>query len=275
MNDLRTLQLAELEILKEIKRVCEKNDIRYFLIGGTLLGAVRTGKFIPWDDDIDIGMLREDFDKFERIANSALDKKYFFQTPNTDEECGTYCCGRVRLEGSTFASNSTPRHWKHNGIFVDILPYDKVIKNKLFERFFFFRFNVLSRVYWKRLKYNPHPSNKLFKLIMNLSFVLYKAVPTSFLKRKLENYHKKYTHLEKYDRIELLNQHPRAFKAELVEKLDILQFEGIDFPIPKDFDNYLTNQYGEWRTLPPVEQQIPHHLEYSMDNIEVGNRKDD
>ena len=267
MTELRTLQLTELDILKEIKRVCDKNNIKYFLIGGTLLGAARDGKFIPWDDDIDIGMLREEFDKFEKIANSELDKKYFFQTPVTDEECGTYCCGRVRLEGSYFASNSTPKHWKHNGIFVDILPYDKVTKNKFFARMFFYYFNVISRVYWKRLKYTPHPANKLFRIIMNVSSALYSIVPTKILKKKLEKYHKKYMNLKEYERIEMLNQHPRAFKSELVEELGTMQFEGVEFTIPKNYDEYLSNQYGDWRILPPVEQQIPHHLDFSITGV--------
>ena len=77
-ESLRKLQLCELECLKEIKRICNENSIPYFLIGGTLIGAVRHKGFIPWDDDVDVGMLRKDYDRFLEIAEKKLNKEKFF-----------------------------------------------------------------------------------------------------------------------------------------------------------------------------------------------------
>ena len=82
-NELRNIQLCELKCLKEIKRTCEKNSIPYFLIGGTLIGAVRHKGFIPWDVDIDIAMPRSDYEKFIEIANNELNSKHECQTYKT------------------------------------------------------------------------------------------------------------------------------------------------------------------------------------------------
>ena len=83
-EELKKLQQTQLEIALEIKRVCQENEIPFFLEGGTFLGAVRHKGFIPWDDDMDIAMLRADYDRFCRIAPEKLGEKYCFQNWHTD-----------------------------------------------------------------------------------------------------------------------------------------------------------------------------------------------
>ena len=116
---LEELKKVELDILIWFADICEQEKLNYTLSYGTLLGAVRHKGFIPWDDDIDICMTRENFERFEKIANTKLQKCFFYQSPNTDSECSSYCCGRVRLEGTHFESTSLPNNWKHSGIFID------------------------------------------------------------------------------------------------------------------------------------------------------------
>lgn len=125
---LKKLHECELEILNEIQRVCEKYDIKFFLIGGTLLGSVRHGGFIPWDDDIDIAMLRRDYDRFLKIAGKELDGHFFLQTSCNDK---TYPKGfaKVRKKGTAFVQKVIEGVETSHEIYVDIFPYDFVRKN--------------------------------------------------------------------------------------------------------------------------------------------------
>ena len=123
-TELRKLQLTEIEVLDEIVRICKKHKLQYFLLAGTCLGAVRHSGFIPWDDDIDIGMPREDYEKFLNIALDELDEKYFLQYYKTDEN---YYLGfaKVRKNNTSFITKGFEKKKGHQGFFVDIFPRNK------------------------------------------------------------------------------------------------------------------------------------------------------
>ena len=122
-KNLRKLQLLQLDIAKAIKELCESNGIPYFLIGGTLLGAIRHKGFIPWDDDFDVGMLREDYERFIKIAEEKLDKKKFFlETWDTEKGYG-FPFAKVKLNGTKYPERNAPKS-VHQGIFVDVFPID-------------------------------------------------------------------------------------------------------------------------------------------------------
>ena len=130
---LRQLQLAELDILLEIDRVCTENNIKYFLDSGTALGAVRHKGFIPWDDDIDICMMRDDYEKFIRLAPEKLSQKYFLQTLKTDPGYNKLHA-KVRKNGTVFKEDANLMRNMNHGLFVDIYPFDYLPKHgkKLF-----------------------------------------------------------------------------------------------------------------------------------------------
>ena len=120
---LRRVQLTQLSIAKEIKRVCDKYGIEYILDSGTLLGAVRHRGFIPWDDDMDIAMTRENYDKFVSVAQTEFKDKYFLQTWETDKNC-PFPFAKVRLNGTSYVENVCEHADIHKGIYVDVFPYD-------------------------------------------------------------------------------------------------------------------------------------------------------
>ena len=258
---LRKIQLCELMCLKEIKRICEKNSIPYFLIGGTLIGAVRHKGFIPWDDDIDVGMLRKDYDRFLEIAPTEIDKETFFlQTPETEDNCYDYEIARVRLNNTHFIQKHRKNLNLHNGFFAEIIPYDDLpntnLKCVLYSKYFRF----MKKLVGYRGGYEYEVTSKKVKKIIFLILVnLSKIIPFKVLDNKMRNYHKKYYNTNS-EKVFLLagayNYKRESHLRKTVSEFTELQFEDDTFKVPKEYDMFLREQYGDYMQLPPAEKQI-------------------
>jgi lipopolysaccharide cholinephosphotransferase len=120
---LRKIQLAELLILNELDRICREHKINYYLVGGTLLGAIRHGGFIPWDDDLDVAMERKDYKRFCDVCRSELDGKFFLQNVFTDKKYHMYI-SKLLLNGTTLVDERAEKLKIQNGVYVDIFPLD-------------------------------------------------------------------------------------------------------------------------------------------------------
>ncbi len=125
----RKIQLIELEMLNEVDRICKKHGIRYYLCGGTLLGAVRHSGFIPWDDDLDIFFPRKDYIKFAEIAPKELPDTMFYQDWHNEFDY-PYNFAKIRMNGTKFCQNEIQHLNMHQGIFIDIFPLDSVPVNE-------------------------------------------------------------------------------------------------------------------------------------------------
>ena len=136
---------VQLKMVEKIQNICKEHGIRYFIIWGTLLGALRHGGFIPWDDDFDIGMLRPDYEKFCKIAEKEIMSPLFFQTALTDRE---FFMGYARVRDSRTTGLILENFSDHynNGIYIDIYPFDVLPDSKVGEKIQFFAIEKLTKL---------------------------------------------------------------------------------------------------------------------------------
>lgn len=271
MNDL---QKVELEMLIEFDKVCRENNLRYYLIGGTFLGAIRHKGFIPWDDDIDVAMPRSDYNKFMKMQDK-LPSYYFIQNDRSDRHY-TYNFAKIRDSRTTYIENFYAAHRINHGVWIDIFPLDGVSnKNKPSKKFRHRFFYVWYNVY---LMYLPGLFRKIKKgtvlkdIGLNIVALLTCWLNLFHLRNRWLDF---FVSRHKYDESLLVANYmgnipnraamPRAFFMEGKE----YDFEGHKFIGPKDYDGYLSWVYGDYMKLPPIEKQIGHHFDKGL-SLEMG-----
>lgn len=264
---LRQVQMTQLEIGKEIKRVCEENHIRFFLDSGSTIGAARHKGFIPWDDDMDIGMLRSEYEKFIKIAPYALDKKYFLQTWDTDPQY-PYFFAKIRKIGTMFKETSTADSLVHNEIWVDIFPYDSFPDNKRDQleqkkKVTMYEYAITVKKGVKRwLNHDKLVEQCLvwIKYLPARIFGWFHSVES--MQKNMEEWLTKYN-LENteylYTAVGIIPYGKWKIHRSCFMDYAYLDFEDDKFPVPGDYETYLTEGYGDWRKLPPVEKRGNQH----------------
>jgi len=258
---LDKLHEVQIEILDEIDRICKENNITYFLVGGTMLGAVRHNGFIPWDDDVDIGMLRADYDRFKELClnSDVLNKKYFLHCLDTDKNYWLPFM-KVRKNNTTFGEKFIKNLDTHKGIFVDIFPYDNVKYEKNFFQKIrsFLILNIENAVLCKhKLKKANNCRRKIaVKSLMMLSLnQLYKFQNYLFNIKINKN--------TKYIVCFIAGGNPadETLERKRVFPVKEMEFEGKMYPCIKDYDYYLKRVYGDYMKLPPKNKRVTHSPE--------------
>lgn len=259
----KQLQKEIFGIFLEVKRVCEELNITYFIMGGTALGAVRHGGFIPWDDDFDIGMERKHYDLFLRQAGSLLKPGLFLQTYQTEPHSPFYFA-KVRKDGTEFIERYCRMLPIHPGIYIDIFPYD-AIPDEEGERRRYYK-EGRRRLNWYIAKEvtgistNPGKWRRLaLESIRSIMHVAMLPVPKQKLFCWVDGYLQKYRHQE----TKLIGyaglpgiQLPRKD----VEIPGQILFEGVMVSCPAHIRQYLASHYGNYQELPPEGKRGGHDV---------------
>lgn len=266
MEKLAKLQKLELEMMKEFIKICDKHKLTYFIVGGTLIGAVRHKGFIPWDDDIDVAMPRPDYDKFIIIAQKELPEGLFLQSYQTDKKY-RYNFAKIRNTNTYILEKATQYSNINHGIYIDIFPIDgikerkgkiaKSVPNKIralwVKEFFIAR---ASEIHKFRAKH-------FFKdLLVNLIAIIFLPFNIhNWLNRSIDKSLKKVAYGESAFAGSYFGRYfiKEVMPIDYYGKGTLLQFEDIQVNAPIQYDDYLTRIYGDYMKLPPKEKQVCLH----------------
>ncbi len=246
---MNEVQACALNVLVEVDRVCKENNITYYLGYGTLLGAVRHKGFIPWDDDVDIVMERMEYIRFCKIAPRELKAPYALIHCEKGKYAQTWA--KVHNTETTFIEKTEVADKnRYKGVFIDIFPFDgipsdeKKKKAYLKKRFFCVRGMTAHTGIWSKL---GKPT-----MLQRISSIVPYSVYFSMCKRLILKY--------KVEACESTTVIGGAEQAKaLFDEIAYYDFEGLSFPSVKNYDGYLTAEYGDYMTLPPEDKRINHN----------------
>ncbi len=252
MDDLTELHACELEIMTYFRDLCKRHGLRCFITAGTLLGAVRHKGFIPWDDDVDFAMPREDFDKL-----GALMKKehgdFFYQDGSTDKNYPFYF---AKLRSDKFSVREENLGDVNDGVYVDIFPLDPCPADedkasRFFKKHLFFTTALIS-------KFNADYKAGYTKPIVRFALGIAKRLPADLL-RKMQLNNIKRTKGKRLCTVGGAHGYPaESYDAEWFSAAVEMEFEGEKFSAPCGYDSQLKNMYGDYMTPPPESERGGH-----------------
>lgn len=245
----RKLQLRCVEILKVVHKICVDNDIQYSLCGGSVVGAHLYGGVIPWDDDVDLMMTRENYNKFIKVCKTQLPSQYIIQNYRTNNSY-------YSLFTKIIDTNSTLIQPKPNGeeivsgIFLDITVYDKV-PNNFAKKIDFFFMKLCLWLFFAN-DYNNKPRRLIKKIIGKNEKYLYLLAEKIFV---LNSHFKNYSYSELFGAF--CNRKP--YEPRIFENYDMIKFEDGEYMIVRDYVDYLVCRYERTDFYEPEEKQVPTH----------------
>lgn len=265
---MKKVWAVELEILELFQNICEKHGLRYFAVGGTLLGAVRHKGFIPWDDDIDVGMPREDYDRFLQLCEGELAYPYRLVTPMNDK------CYRAHAQIRNCETTGYPvideNQMCNKGIFIDIFPLDGVADSRFAFAFQMLQMKVLNRILVNYFYFDTVHTGRVF-----IKRLFHKAVCGAMKLFGAENVYAAYDKIsarysekgtKKVGQISILFADKRYhWNKDVFCEAEELPFEHLKIAAPKEWDRFLCNTFGNYMTIPENKKERALHTDMVFD----------
>lgn len=254
---LRKLQIVELEILTEIDRICRKNKIHYSLTGGTLLGAVRNGGFIPWDDDADVSMLRGEYRKFQKACRTDLDTERFYFQDIENTKGYRWGYGKVRRRNTVFLRENQEHMPYEQGVFVDIFPRDGIPDGYFAGKIHTLLCFIMRKVMWSSTG-RIAAANQWEKAVYRvLAMIPEDVMKKAYWKLVQFSNHNKNTKLVRALTFPLPNKQ-KGYQRCWYRKYAQIEFEGKKFMVQAFYKEWLKSEFGDYMQLPPVEHRKIH-----------------
>lgn len=255
-EQLIELQKKELEAFKQFLSICEKLKLKYYLLGGTLLGAIRHQGFIPWDDDIDVGMPRKDYEIFVTEGQKYMGSQYFIQTHISDPEYSMNFA-KIRINNTTYIETVVASRKMHHGVYIDVFPLD-IYPDK--DKLFMLKKHILDlRI---SASYEGLKISTKAKIFQYLSKCFYPTLRGAVVARE--------RHFKSVKQGKNIANFSGAWGKKEIVPMDwygdgiIQTFEGLDVIVPNEYQKWLEQVYGDYMQLPPKEKRKSHHCIIAM-----------
>jgi len=274
-TNIDKLHAADMKIVKKIIDICDKNGLLYYALGGTMLGAVRHKGFIPWDDDIDLGMPRKDYELFLKTAPALLDKNFKIVNYKTDSDYHYYIT-RIQDVDTKVVETRYEHEGRYSHVSVDIFPIDGSPNNKLLRRIFYFR--ILSHRAMMSLHYKNGIDPDRKRGFMEKTLLAFmKILPTDKMfnaynqKEIIDQILKKYDMWKSTVSGNIMGAYRTVemVPTEWYGKEAFYQFEDIQIRGLKEFDKYLSHLYGDYMKMPPKDSRKVHYRIIEIHGEEV------
>lgn len=253
---LRQLQMIQLEMLVEVDRICKKCDIKYNIIAGTLLGAVRYGGYIPWDDDADVALLRPEYEKFRTACKTELDQTRFVFQDHRNTRGYRWGYGKLRRKGTLFLREHQEHMPYMQGVFIDVFPLDGVPDNATLRGLKNFECFCVRKILWSKVGKIAEKN-----LLKRQAYRIFDKIPEKWVMRyyrgMIQRANEKRTRMVRILMFPTPNSAYGYYRNWYENSVDTV-FEGKVFQGIKDYDSYLSFKFGDYMELPPEEKRKVH-----------------